>query len=878
MSSNANQLREVVVAARERLAVDREKAQQQHVAGSPGIQVSSRITDGVDKAILEIYEAALSAQDRDDEFASSFALIPHGGYGRRDMAPYSDVDLMLLRHPRTPAKQVELFSRRLVADLSDLGFDLGFSVRTPREAIQLGRRDPLIFTSQAESRFLAGSIRLFTKYMRAFRRYAIRHSQGIVRRVERSRAEERRRFGETVFLLEPNVKRSRGGLRDIQLLRWIGFARYGEADPSRLQLLNALGRDDARAIRRAHEFLLRLRNEMHFHAGKTTDVLNRGEQMRIAEKFQYKADEGVLPVEEFMREYFERTRTVRDIVGHFQAEATQRPWVRKVFGPLFTYRINGDFRIGPRHIGVTVRGLTQLKGNLAEVLRLMGIANQLNKRVEHRTWAAIRDDMSGGESVQVTPEAAQRFMSLLGYTGRLGSILRRLHELRVLEKLVIGMDHARCLLQFNRYHKYTVDEHCIRAVERATEFRELDSSLGRAYRGVKKRELLHLALLVHDLGKGFTRDHSDVGRELAEQTAERLGLSETDSELLQFLVQKHLIMSHLTFRRDTSDLATIIDFAKEVGSAERLRMLFVLTAADLAAVGPEVLNPWKVDVLIDVYRTARNHLSGGGPTENTEWDAESIRVKMREEHESDEWLTHHIENLPPGYLRECSPETIVNDLNQLRDLQPESAVAWGKYLPERQVTEYTIGVNRETMLGVFHQLAGALTSHRLNILSAQIHTLGDTLLLDRFYVVDDDYAGEPPESRLREISAALMESLDPSIATVPVFSRVWRENADQADAALEVLPTRVSIDNSSSAECTILDVFAHDRDGLLYEITQALFELRASVRYAKIGTYLDQVVDVFYLTEEDGSKILDETRLAEIKNVVAKAIELHRAA
>ena len=876
--SSSNRLREIVVTARERLAENREKARLQHLAGSPGIQVCSRLTDAIDQAVLAVYDAAIADQNADPSFASSFALVPHGGYGRRDLAPFSDVDLMLLRHSRIPASQAEQLSRRLVADLSDLGIDLGFSVRTPREAIQLGRKDPIIFTSQAESRFLAGGIRLFTKYMRGFRRYANRHAQGLIRKIERSRSEERRRYGETLYLLEPNVKRSRGALRDVHLLRWIGFARYGESDPNGLRMLDALGREDSRSIRRAQEFLLRLRNEIHFHANKPTDVLNRAEQMRIAESFEYPGGEGVLPVEEFMREYFEHTRSVRDIVDHFRGQATERPWVRRIFGPLLTYRLDEDFRVGLYHISATRRGLKRLKGNLVEVLRIMELANQMNKRIEHRTWAFIRDDMSGGESVTVTPEAAERFMSLMSYTSRLDSLLRRLHELRVLEKLVIGMDHARCLLQFNRYHKYTVDEHCIRAVECATEFQTLDSSLGRAYRGTKQRSLLHLALLIHDLGKGFSRDHSVVGKELAAQTAQRLGLSDADSELLQFLVHKHLLMSHLAFRRDTSDLANIIEFAKEVGSAERLRMLFVLTAADLGSVGPEVLNPWKVDVLIDLYRTARNHLSGGGPTTNTDWNAESIRKQLRAGFEGNEWYTRQITSLAPNYLREYARDTILEDLRRMRELEPNSAVAWGKYLPDRQVTEYTIGVRRPSSLGIFHQLAGALTSNRVNILSAQIHTFADDLILDRFLVIDQDFAGEPPESRLRGVSRAMMDAIDPVVASVPVFSRIWKESSARSEVQLEVLPTRVSIDNSSSIDYTILDVFTHDRDGLLYEITRALYELRASVGYAKIGTYLDQVVDVFYLTEEDGEKITDQTRLAEIRDRVSEAIELHRIA
>lgn len=872
----STRLRDVVVQSRQRLADDRVKLRQQHLAGSPGIQVCSRLTDTLDQIVLSVYEAALADLDHDGDLASHFALVPHGGYGRRDVAPFSDVDLLLLRDRRINEYRTKALSGRIVEDLSDVGLSLGFSVRTPREAIQFARRDPIIFTSQAESRFLAGSIRLFSRYIKGFRRYAKRNAQSLIRRIEQSRTDERARFGETIYLLEPNIKRSRGGLRDIHLLRWIGFAGYGESQPSRLSLLGVLGREDERTIRKATEFLLHLRNEMHFQAGKTYDVLHRAEQMRIAKTWQYKSREGVLPVEEFMRDYFRHTRNVRDVVGYFLADAKQRPWVQKIGSPLVTQRYDEHFRIGPIHIAVTNKGLKKLRGNLTEVLRLMELASQTNKRIEHRTWAAIRDDMSGSDNIEVTSEAAGRFLSLLNYSSGLGNLLRRLHELRVLDKLVSGMGHSRGLLQFNRYHQYTVDEHCIRAVERAIDFQGDASSLGEAYRGMRQRNLLHLALLIHDLGKGFTEDHSEVGLGLAVQTARRLGLSERDSQLLQFLVHKHLLMSHLTFRRDTSDESFIIDFATEVGSAEYLRMLYVMTAADLAAVGPGVLTPWKIDVLTDVYHRSRDHLAGGGPTTSPERGAESIRVKIHAQLAEDPWYAHQIDALPPSYLRECDQQTIVHDLQKLRHLAANSAIAWGRYLPDRQVTEYTVGVHEEPRPGVFHWLTGTLTSHRLRILSAQIHTLSDGFLLDRFCVEDDDHAGPPPDSRIDEVSGALTQSLDPNASTVPVFRRVWKETADRMNVDLEVLPTRVSIDNSTSPDCTIVDVFTHDWDGLLYEITRALYELNTSVRYAKIGTYLDQVVDVFYLTDLNGNKILDEQRLAEIQQGLAQAIEASR--
>ena len=337
--------------------------------------------------------------------------------------------------------------------------------------------------------------------------------------------------------------------------------------------------------------------------------------------------ESLLPVEKLMSEYFEHSTNVRNIAAHFLSGAKDRNFFRPLVSPFVTFRMDDFYRVGPVHISMTRHGREQLKGNLAEVLHLMDLANQTGKVIEYRLWNDIREDMRYRDDIEVTPEATERFLSFLSGTSRLGDLLLRLHEVGVIEKLVVGMDHARCLLQFNNYHKYTVDEHSIRAVRSATEFINRKDQLGTVYREIKDLALLHLALLVHDLGKGMPGDHSEVGAELALETAERLGLSRRRAEALEFLVRKHLVMSHLAFRRDTSDEAIIIQFATEVGSPELLKMLFVLTAADLNAVGPEVLNPWKVDVLSDVYKRAHYHLKGDsdGPAAK-----ESLSEKRRE--------------------------------------------------------------------------------------------------------------------------------------------------------------------------------------------------------------------------------------------------------
>ncbi len=543
-----------------------------------------------------------------------------------------------------------------------------------------------------------------------------------------------------------------------------------------------------------------------------------------------------------------------------------------------THRLERHYRVGPYHLSVTKAGREQLKGNLEEVLRLMDLANQLGKRIDHDTWTTVRNDMRGRTDIVVTPQAAKRFMSLLSYTARLGNLLRRLHELQVLEKFVEGMGHARCLLQFNRYHKYTVDEHCLLAVESATGFQTDESTLGKSYRSIEQRGLLHLALLIHDLGKGLPGDHSEIGAELAGTTAERLWLSQRDKELLQFLVRKHLVMAHLAFWRDANDASIILQFVREVGSPEYLKMLYVLTAADLAAVGPGVLNPWKLEILTAVYKRASFQLRGQAS------DSDSVIMSLNQQRaevlklapaDDLDWYEAHIASLSSSFLYENTPPQILEDLQRLRQAGVGQAAAWGRYLPEQRVVEYSVGFDESVKAGVFHRLTGALTARGLKILSASIQTLSDGLILDRFRVEDPDYDGQPPPERLAAVNQALETAVEAPAEYEPVFRRTWNATAASDDAAnLHRMPTRVLIDNSTLADCTIVDVFTHDRQGLLFTITRKLFELGLSVKYAKIGTHLDQVVDVFYVTDVNGSKIRDERRLERIREEVAESISL----
>ncbi|MEX2176968.1 MAG: [protein-PII] uridylyltransferase [Pirellulaceae bacterium] len=874
-------LEPAVVAARERLVQGRNKLRMQHESGSPGVQVCAHFTDLLEGIVLDLFHAALAGLDERSRarLMPRVALVGHSGFGRREMAPFSDVDLMLL-HPFASEQTIVPLVRPFTQHLYDLGLDVGFAARTPAQACDLAVQDATVLTSLTETRLIAGDEDLFKRFEGRFRRMTRRRRRRLLGATEAARREERRKYGETEFLLEPNVKRTRGGLRDLQLIRWLGFVRYGENDYDTLYQLGRLTKDDVRILRRARDFLLWLRNDLHFQAGKASDLLDRTEQLRLADARQYPALAGLLPVEQFMREYFDHTTGVREVASHFAAGARPRPFWRWLVEPLFSHQFESDFRIGPTSIHATRQGLEKLRGDLFEVLRLLDLANLSNKRIEHDTWQAIRTAMTqrgpADPSEPLSPAVAQRFMSLLSQPPRLAELLRKLHELRVLEQIIPGVTHARGLLQFNAYHRYTVDEHSLRVVEHLAALQHDAATPGEVYRSLKDKRALHLAALIHDLGKGYAEDHSEVGLRLAEQTAARLDLPEHETETLKFLVHKHLRMSHLAQQHDIHDDKVVVQFAVLVGSPERLKMLYLLTLADLAGVGPGVLNDWKRELLTDLYRHALSLLSGDSPA-----DAANQRIRDRREEilslvrrlDGVAWWETQIIALPPSSMFAGPPAQIVEELERLRKLPHREAVAWGRHLPERKAVEYTVGTYEEITPGIFHKLTGALTSSRQQILSADINTLAEGMVFDRFYVLDQDFVGEPPPQRLLEVSAALVAALKDATGKPPVFRKLWQERSQSATAAIQHLPTRVTVDNSTSERFTILAIFAYDRMGLLYAIARTLFELGLSVGKAKIGTHLDQVLDVFYVTDQRGKKIRDEHRLADIRQRLMAAIE-----
>ncbi len=672
MSDSSHPLIEpVILDARRQLREGREKIRARHDQGAGGPQVCVQITDLFDRIILDIWNEAIK-QHPDAVAGSRLALIAHGGYGRRDLAPYSDVDLMLVS-TRGIGESVQQVASELSRNIVDAGLQLGFSVRSPSEACRLAWKDPVIFSSLTESRLLAGSLQVYESFFETLRRGTRRRRVKLIEAVQEARRQERVKWGETNYLLRPNVKRSRGGLRDLQLIRWIGFACDGETELDRLVKLGRLPAEDHRRIRQAHAFLLRLRNELHFTAGRSQDVLDRPTQMRIAAKWGYQPQEARLAVEMFMQDYFEHTRNVRYASAYVYAVSQRSSLFSRLFERLALRRIDDAIRMGPYYVWVKASLLPQFAGNLTDVLRLMDVASRHSRRILHHTWQEIRLAMINRPASEPDASAVRSFLSLMSRPGRLPELLRQLHELRVLEQFIPAMKRARGLLQFNEYHKYTVDRHCIRAVEAATEFEFIEGRTSERYRQLSDKLILHLSLLIHDLGKGFEEDHSTVGKRIAAETAEVLRLDEHTSETLQWLVHKHLIMHHAAFRHDLNDPQIIAKFAGEVGTTERLELLMLMSLADLTAVGPDVLTDWKEDLIHELYDRTRAFLETGKLPGEPSAQSLRRRAEIREQLKllgASARSEAMLDELPEAAIQRASPAFIAELIRDALDSDP----------------------------------------------------------------------------------------------------------------------------------------------------------------------------------------------------------------
>jgi [protein-PII] uridylyltransferase len=848
------------------------------MAGASGAETLAAMTEFVDGLILGRYRDAV--RQGGDEMATigmqQCCLMALGGYGRRELAPHSDIDLMFL-YDAGSGKAVESLIRAVLHPLWDCGFQVGHSVRTIADSIELAETDATVKTSMMEARFLAGSADLFQEFHRKYiRKVVSKNSDVYLDQKLEERRREYQKFGETVYLLEPNVKKSKGGLRDLHLLQWAGMARFQAPTIRELSDRGILSRADSVALTEAREFLWRVRALLHVHAGAAQEILTFDEQVWLAQHFGYHDQPHLLAVEQFMQQYYQHTMGLHERCMRFVERCRSVPFFQRLSRFLPAPRVDEYFVVRRGLLSVADEHRNKVLDSPALLLRLFDLARARNLTI---VPPLIEDIHRHVDQVPAdayhTAEVSKGFLKILGGP-RTTATLEAMHRAHLLEKLVPAMGTVRGLMQFNQYHKYTVDEHSLLAVGRAEALGQDPGVLGEVYRGIKRKDILHLAVLMHDLGKGREEDHSDVGKRLSEEVAVRLGFDEQETRTLSFLVHRHLLMAHTAFRRDPNDEKVVLPFAREVGTPEVLRKLLALTAADIAAVGPGVLTKWKESLLIELYTRTMPEVSGDrdgeGAPERWSKVLEDVCHHLGLGESERTWVDAQLKQFPERYVYGTNAARIAAHLAAVRRLHRGEVVMDTDFNRELGVCEYSVITHDDLTPGIFSKIAGVMAGSGLQILDAQILTRADGIVVDTFQVTDPDYQGEPPAERRVTVGDRISAVLKGWEHVDDVLRRGARLKLTRP---LPKAPeaTEVRIDNETSDGYTIIDVFADDRQGLLHVITNAIFQLGLSIHAARISTRLDQVADVFYVTDPAGAKVRDHVQLERLRAGIEQAIE-----
>lgn len=852
-----------------------------------GTQVATYLSEKVDRVIIGLVEQRHAVLDETtrQRCLENGCVIAVGGSGRGDLAPYSDADLLFLYQKPITTEFSELTSN-VVRDCWDSSIKLGQSLHTISDAITMAKQEIQFATSLVEARLIWGSKELFAKFQRRVGRkvFAQRLKPFILDCLE-GRKEERDEQGSTTKQLEPDIKKSLGGLRDIHLIRWISFAHYGVRGIDGLRSRGVLTARDAKALIAAYDFLMGVRIDMHLSAGRAHDVLTRDEQLRISRARGIEDTPRQRDVERFMQEYFQHTAAVAEVAEQFARRHVPGSLAQRTIARLTARRIDQYFLRSRIGIDVDPAQREHVCSSLDRLLELYLHCLVYNLEPVPELVESIRESVSEIEP-DISKFGGRAFRRLLRAPGDLGKVLRSMYHTGVLELVIPDIAHIRGLLQFNQYHHYTVDEHTFRAIEACRRFETDPGPVGSAYRNSKHKATLNLAILLHDIGKGYDEDHSDVGARISERIAADWQMSDNKAQMLVFLVHKHLKMSHLALRRDTTDVNLLVEFAHEVGRPELLRMLYILTAADIQAVGPGAWTEWKAGLLDELYNRTMLILSGQ-PVERLE---EEFRSDVKDNvikliglqkgsaagdssaKSANSRLLEIFDKFPTHYLVDEPAADLVEDLHAVAELKPDDLFVNGHY-NDNGTCEYRIVTSVQTVKGCFHRIAGALTSNRMAIVSARICTTNDGVIVDSFTVVDNDFAGQVPEHRIDNVCETVRAALRNERSVEEMFRGGQRYGAATRSELFSNLETRVVVDNDVSEKYTVIDVFAHDLPGLLFVVTRAIHRMKLTVALAKVSTHLDQVLDVFYVTDRDGNKLPNE---AEVQRVQSKLLsELH---
>jgi [protein-PII] uridylyltransferase len=806
-------------------------------------------------------------------------LMAVGGYGRGEMALHSDVDLAFVT-PWKPTAWGEQAVEATLYLLWDLGLKVGHSVRSVDEAVAVAVADQTVRTALLEARYVWGDEALFDEVQGRFRRDVLAGSARayIAQKLE-ERSERHRRMGDSRYVVEPNVKEGKGGLRDLHTLFWIGKYIYQLETAAELVDAGLFTPEELRSFERAERFLWAVRCHLHIVAARAEERLTFDYQREIAARMNYADRAGGSPVERFMRHYFLHAKTVGDLTGVFLAHLDEKFAGRgRRFG-LPTIRRR------PRKLEgfLLDRGRLALPGedffrdDPVRLIRLFALADRHELDIHPLAMrAAARDAKLVDAKVRADPEANALFLDILTSRRDPETVLRWMNEAGVFGRFVPDFGRVVGKMQFDMYHHYTVDEHSIRAIgllsriERG-ELSDEHSLATAMFRHISSRRVLYAATLLHDIAKGRGGDHSLLGAEVARSLCPRLGLGDAETETVAWLVRWHLLMSATAFKRDLSDPKTIQDFVERVKSPERLRLLFLLTVVDIRAVGPGVWNGWKRQLLRGLFDAAEEMLRLGHMHKGRAGRIAAVQEALAERLGwEDARFTRLSWRLPDSYWLSEPPEVIEANarLMDAGDREPGTARPFATAVQaERGAT--LVSIYARDQPGLFFRLTAAISLAGANIIDARIHTTNDGMAMDNFLVQDsrgEPFAERHQLRRLEQAVAAALAGKEPDVA------RLEAKALPLPRAEAFPIHPAVFVDNLASSRYTVVEVNARDRAALLTGLAGALYESRAAVHSAHIATYGERAVDVFYLTDLiSGRKLESPPRLKALQARLLRA-------
>jgi [protein-PII] uridylyltransferase len=842
-----------------------------HRCGAPGRQTAAARSSILDLVVVRAYDAAsllVFARDSSRDAPNDCAVVALGGYGRGELAPYSDLDLLFL-HSNHYAPQTRSLVEQMLRLLWDAGLTVGHSFRSVTDCQAASLADPHFQTALVSTRMLAGDAALYDSLLETLERNRRKRTDAFLAAIRNERNVRYMKFGAVVCLQEPNLKESAGGLRDFHTALWAGYARYGCRTLDELRAREIVTEAERRNAARAVDFLWRVRYAAHFSTRRKTERLALDLQTILAPEFGHESNAYLLASEAFMRDYYRHARELHRFSVTLLARASETE------ARITSWSSSKPSQPKPAEPLSIRNGHLELEGD-AELLTkspllifdAFALAQAAGVPFSHRLQETVRETLPlVDDNFRASAEASRAFLKLLSRRGRGGYVLRLMHEVGFLGRFMPEFERISLLIQHDLYHQYTVDEHTLKAVEALDEL-HVSQDRQRAhlriiFDEIKDPALLYLAILLHDIGKGRGRGHIPRGVKIAERVCARLGLAEQQAATVLLLVKEHVAMAQLAQRRDLSEPQVLSDFATQVGSLDALNSLMLLTYADLNAVAPGVWSEWKSALLWEAYRRTRTLLTGTDaiPDENEKL----ARFKEQVVNSLEGLLPiseveRHVALLPDRYVRVTQPQAAGIHIHLIKELKSQLfAHRWLRHSPAS--TELTICT--QDRHGLFADIAGTLAAHGIEILSAELNTREDGIALDVFMLREASTLNAIDIQRYEAIERSLYQAIAGESDIAALVER-WRtkhaprkRNSSQHSRQRN-LP-QVVCDNQAAGSCTLVEVHAIDEAGLAYKIASGLAALGLEIVCAKIATEKSDALDVFYVTNADGMKLSPAT-------------------